>query len=165
MGDFEPLPKAASLRFDYHRPYGSIGGVPQLVVDFRSFDPTAGNVLRGQASVLVTVDSGATTTMLPWRYAAPLRIGLDASTRTTIGGAGGAQVACYGREWLRAQLCGTWVRLPVRFFAEEERTGALLGRDGAFDALRLVFDHGQQLMYATPTGYTGDQTLPTPTTA
>lgn len=155
MGDFEPLPKAASLRFDYHRRYLGAGRVPQLVVDFRSFDATVGNLLRGQASVLVTVDSGAMTTMLPWRYAAPLRIDLAASARTTIGGAGGARVACYGTEWLQAQLCGMWVRLPVRFFAEEERTGALLGREGAFDALQLVFVHSQQLMYATR-----DQTLP-----
>jgi hypothetical protein len=152
MGDFEQLLKPASLGFDYHRPYHSIGGVPQLVVDFRSFDPAAGNVLLGQASVLVTVDSGSRVTMLPKRYAAPLRISLDDSEKTTIPGAGGARVPCYGRESLEARLCGQWVRLPVRFFAEEERTGGLLGREGAFDALHLAFVHGRQLMYAAFAG-------------
>jgi hypothetical protein len=147
MGDFEPMPGPTFLGFDHHRPYGSIGGVPRLVVDFRSFDPAARNVLLGHASVLVTVDSGSDVTMLPRRFAAPLRISLDDSTKTAIPGAGGARVPCYRREWLEAQLCGQWVRLPVRFFAEEQRTGALLGRAGAFDALRLAFVHGQMLMY------------------
>jgi hypothetical protein len=122
MADFEPMPKTAFLGFDHLRPYRSMGGVPQLVVDFRSFDPAAGNVLLGRASVLVTVDSGARLTMLPKRYAAPLRVSLDDRTKTTIPGAGGARAPCYGREWLEAQLCGQWVRLPVRFFVEEERT-------------------------------------------
>ena len=152
MGDFEPLLKPASFRFDYLREYRSIGGIPQLVVDFRSLDPVAGNVLLGQASVLVTVDSGSRVTMLPKRYAAPLRITLDERMKTTIPGAGGAKVPCYGRSWLEAQLCGQWVRLPVRFFAEEARTGGLLGREGAFDALHLAFAHGRQLMYAAFAG-------------
>lgn len=148
MGDFESMPRSAFLEFDHLRPYRSVGGVPRLVVDFRSLDRAAGNVLRGQASVLVIVDSGSDVTMLPKRYAAPLRIDLDNRARTSITGAGGTSVPCYGREWLEAQLCGQWVRLPVRFFAEEGRTGALLGRAGAFDALRLAFIHGQKLMYA-----------------
>jgi hypothetical protein len=152
MADFESMPETTFLGFDHHRPYWAIGGVPQLVVDFRTFDPAAGNVLLGRASVLVTVDSGSRVTMLPKRYAAPLRISLDESTKTTIPGAGGARVPCYGRQWLEGQLCGQWVRLPVRFFAEEGRTGGLLGREGAFDALHLAFVHGRQLMYAAFAG-------------
>jgi hypothetical protein len=154
MADFEPLAKTAFLGFDHHRPYGGAGGAPRMVVEFRSVNPAAGNALSGRAQVLVTVDSGSDVTMLPWRYAAPLRIPLDDSARTAISGAGGARVPCYGKEWLEAQLCGQWVRLPVRFFAEAERTSGLLGRAGAFDALRLAFVHGQQLIYAAPASST-----------
>ena len=150
MADFEPLRNPVHLRFDHQRTYPTLGGIPRLLVDFRSVDRSARNVLGGQASVLVIVDSGADVTMLPWRFAAPLRVPLDDLPRATIRGAGGAGVPCSGKIRLEAQLCGRWVELPVRFFTEDVRTDALLGREGAFDALHLAFAHSRQLMYAAP---------------
>jgi hypothetical protein len=152
MGDFEPLSAAVTLEFDHHRVYRSLGS-PRMLVEFRSLDPASGNSLLGRASVLVVVDSGASVTMLPKRYAAPLRVNLDDNAKTTIPGAGGAPVPCYEKVWLEALLCGHWVRLPVRFFVEEAQTGGLLGRAGAFDAMQLAFVHGQQLMYAAVARY------------
>ena len=152
MSDFEPLQRPARLSFDHQRTYPTVDGVPRLQVDFRSFDPSAGKMLRGQASVVVIVDSGAAVTMLPWRFAAQLRIPLDDLPKTTIRGAGGAEVPCYGKVQLEAQLCGQWVELPVRFFAGDERKHALLGRAGAFEALHLAFIHGRRLMYAATAG-------------
>ncbi len=119
-----------------------------MCVEFRSHGPAPRNELLGSALVLVTVDSGSDVTMLPRRFAVPLRITLEDDKVNTIAGAGGSLVECYPRVELEARLCGEWVRLPVRFFASESRTGGLLGRAGAFEALRILFDDARATMYA-----------------
>jgi len=43
-------------------------------------------------------------------------------------------------DWhVEADLCGKWTKIPVRLFMSGQARRALLGRDGAFDALELVF--------------------------
>jgi hypothetical protein len=101
----------------------------------------------GEASVLVVVDSGADVTMLPKRFAAPLHVDLTSLGPREINVAGGLKVGCYNKVWVDAFLCGEWVGLPIVFFAGDEKD-ALLGRAGAFDALRLAFLHGPRVLYA-----------------
>jgi hypothetical protein len=111
--------------------------------------------MLGHALVLVIVDSGSEVTMLPRRFAVPLRVGLDGMVPTTIRGAGGVSVPCYPHVDLQARLCGEWVTLAVRFFATADRANGLLGRAGAFEKLTLAFVHGERLMYAAHTGSAG----------
>jgi hypothetical protein len=148
-GDFHPLASAASLTFTHNRSYPRLAS-PRMVVEFRSRGPAPRNEFLGRTPALVLVDSGSDVTMLPRRFARPLRISLNEGMVETISGAGGAPVRCFPRVELEVRLCGRWVRLPVRFFASETPKGGLLGRAGAFEALRIAFDHSQALMYAAP---------------
>jgi hypothetical protein len=115
-----------------------------MLVDFRA--PDSGNDWMWQVQVLVIVDSGTGVTMLPKRFAAPLRIDLAQLGLRTVLGPDDKRIPCYNKVWLEALLCGEWIRLPVLFFAGDEKH-ALLGRAGAFDALKLAFIQSQRIMY------------------
>lgn len=144
-GDFHSLERPIALEFAHRRSYGDLGS-PRMIVEFRSHD--SDNVYLGRTIVMVTVDSGADVTMLPGRFATPLRVPLESLPQTSIRGAAGVRVPCYAPVDLEARLCGRWVKVPVRFFAGEDRTGGLLGRAGAFESMRLAFVHGESVMYA-----------------
>lgn len=136
-----------SLEFSHDWSYRGLGR-PVMVVDFRSRGPAPRSELVGQTWAMVVVDSGSEVTILPKRLAKPLRVSLDDRAVEAVSGAGGVPVPCYPDVELEARLCGEWTRLPVRFFATEDRKGGLLGTAGAFEALRLTFDHSRERLYA-----------------
>jgi hypothetical protein len=148
--DFTSLSTTKRLNFDHFHGYAD--EVPWLLVDFRYALP-GGEATQTQ--VMVIVDSGSAITYLPKLFAYRLHVPLDRSTIVYKPGAGGTTFPCYATVWdLRAYLCGEWVTVRTRFFASEAKGGALLGRQGAFEALQLAFMHGQRRMYAalaTPT--------------
>ncbi len=104
--------------------------------------------MLGRATVLVTIDSGADVTVISNRYAAELHVDLEQLKPTrSMRGAGGTHYPVYQKTWLEAHLCGKWIRLPVLFYANDTPRG-LLGRAGAFEAIRIAFVHGRQVMFA-----------------
>lgn len=149
MPDFHPLNPAVSWELSHHWYYRGLEE-PRINVEFRRPGPAPRRELVGLTWALVIVDSGSRDTILPKRFAKPLRIDLNDDEVEDIGGAGGIRVPCYPSVDLVARLCGQWIPMPVRFFATENRKGGLLGRTGAFKALRIAFDHSQELIYAAP---------------
>lgn len=150
MNDFSRLDPPEALTFDHLRAYSGIGGVPQAAVVFRNPAPEFRGTIFGQATVLVTIDSGADVTVLSNKHAASLHVDLEQLKPTrSMRGAGGTLYPVYQRTWLEALLCGNWIRLPVLFYANDTPRG-LLGRAGAFEAIRIAFVHGRQVMYAAP---------------
>lgn len=80
-----------------------------------------------------------------------LRFGfkIDSISPRSGRGAGGTAYQYLDGGWtVEAYLCGRWTEIPVRFFASDNARNALLGRQGAFDALELVFVQAQRVMYA-----------------
>jgi Aspartyl protease len=148
MNDFYRLDRSRALTFDHLRAYSGIGGRPQATVTFRNPAPELSGTTLARASVLVTIDSGADITVISNKHAAALHVDLETLKPTrTMGGAGGTSYPVYQKTWLEALLCGNWVPLPVLFYANDTPRG-LLGRAGAFEAIRIAFVHGRQVMYA-----------------
>ena len=148
MNDFSRLSRSEAMTFDHSRVYSGIGGVPQATVVFRNPAPELRGTMLGRATVLVTIDSGADVTVISNKYASPLHIDLEQFKPTrSMQGAGGTNYPVYQKIWLEAHLCGKWIRLPVFFYANDTPRG-LLGRAGAFEAIRIAFVHGRQVMYA-----------------
>lgn len=158
MNDFGRLDRPEALTFDHRHAYLGIDAAPQMLVTFRNPDPQLRGTMFGFATVLVTIDSGADVTIISNRHAAPLRVELEKLKPTRpMGGAGGTSYPVYRKVWLEALLCGNWIRLPVVFYANDTPRG-LLGRAGAFHAMRIAFVHGRQVMYAAPEeGAQGDE--------
>lgn len=150
MNDFSRLDRPEALTFDHLRAYSGIGGVPQATVTFRNPAPELSGTMLCRATVLVTIDSAADVTVISNKHAAPLHIDLEKLKPTCpMKGAGGTSFPVYQKTWLEAFLCGNWIRLPVVFYANDTPRG-LLGRAGAFGAMRIAFVHGRQVMYAAP---------------
>jgi hypothetical protein len=148
MNEFYRLDRSEALTFDHLRAYSGTGGRPQTTVTFRNPAPELDGTTLARATVLVTIDSGADITVISYKHAASLHVNLEElkPTRTMVG-AGGTSYPVYQKVWLEALLCGNWIRLPVLFYANETPRG-LLGRAGAFAAIRIAFVHGRQVMYA-----------------
>lgn len=135
---------SSPIAFDYATVYAQTRAQrPEIIVELAAVD-TRG-VLVGFDTAAFLVDSGADVTMLNDSFAA--RLGLDLSTmaRSTVLGVGGGKAGVYQSELL-ARLCGRWTRIPVLF--DPTRDINLLGREGAFDALRLAFLQSSRLMLA-----------------
>ena len=148
MNDFSRLGRPEALTFDHLRAYSGTGAAPRATVVFRNPAPELTGTILGRATVLVTIDSGADVTVISNRHAASLHIDLEQLKPTrSMEGAGGTRYPVYRKIWLEALLCGNWIRLPVLFYANDTPRG-LLGRAGAFEAMRIAFVHGRQVMYA-----------------
>src|SRR6266508_2014033 len=116
---------------------------PEVAVRFASIDEH-GRLIQ-QARVGCLVDSGADETMLNEDIAADLGLDVGRMPQVPVQGIGNA-VTYGGRHTVLAQLCYRWLLIPV-IFAKNQRPN-LLGRAGAFDALRLVFLHGASAVLA-----------------
>ena len=148
MSSFELLRQPYISRPDHRRNYSRVSGravpVPDVVIRLRA----VGGGLP-PTPVLFTVDSGADVTILPKRHAAYFGFRLDGVRPRRGRAAGGATYDYLDNGWdVEADLCGKWTRIPVRFFASDQARRALLGRDGAFDALELVFVQARRVIYA-----------------
>jgi hypothetical protein len=143
----QPLNPAESLTFDYYRQYDRVVGQrPLMMVNFRNIDPTTRRLI-GAARVLVMVDSGADVTMLPETVALGLGVRTSTLPIYPMSGIGGVS-ACRGEQTLLAELCGSWVPVPVVFFPVGGHL-PLLGRKGAFHAMKVAFIHSANRMLAT----------------
>ena len=146
----DPLVPPESLTFDYQRHYSLAGSQrPLMMVEFRNVDPVSRRLV-GAARLNVLVDSGCDVTMLPDTFASSLGINLASVAVRPMWGIGG-RTTCRGKVPLLAELCGAWVSVPVVFYAAPAATGghhALLGREGAFDAVNLVFLHSARRLLA-----------------
>ncbi len=116
-----------------------------MLVRFRNPSPPSGS-WPVETEVLVTVDSGADVTLLPPAFAERLSVNLGDLTEGNVGSIG-APVRAYEAVRLRAELCGEWIGLPVRFYVEEGK--AVLGRAGAFEAFQLAFVERDKIIYAS----------------
>jgi hypothetical protein len=145
----DALASPLSLAFGYHRDYSRTNMQrPQIMVDFRNRDPQSGIAMGVPTRVNVVVDSGCDVTLIPGRYAETLGIkDITKLNERPIAGISG-NLKCYGQVELSAYLCGNWVRVPAYFFHSTDRTG-LLGREGAFDALRIAFVNSHRALYAS----------------
>lgn len=118
---------------------------PMMEIELAAVD--ANGALLGQTKTVLLVDSGADRTVLDSGLAGILGIDLSAVAPRQMGVAGGGVV----QSWLSPNpilmlLCGKWVRVPVEFCHGQQP--GLLGREGAFDALRLAFIHSVSLLVA-----------------
>lgn len=150
MSDFERLTSPHACRLDHHREYSRVSGTAVPVPDVRLYVKRAGAPEISRFPIMFTVDSGADVTILRRRQARSLGYSLSRLDPVRGRGAGGSVYEYFADpEWkAEVQLCGEWTEIPVRFFASEEARGALLGRQGAFDALELVFVQASRVMYA-----------------
>jgi Aspartyl protease len=99
---------------------------------------TSSGVLLGTTRTSVLIDSGADFTMLNSALAQRLGVDLAPIPFHQIGGIGGS---VFGQQVvLKMHLCGQWVDVPVDFVIGQD--AQLLGREGAFDALLVLFAHG-----------------------
>lgn len=132
------------MSFDYFRSYELVAmRKPSIMVDFRNEDRVT-RTLQGAARVLAMVDSGSDVTMLQDKYAYSLGIDVTNLKKTVAKGIAG-RLQCTEPMPLLANLCGEWVPVPVSFYSG---TRSLLGRAGAFDALRITFVHKDKQIYA-----------------
>jgi hypothetical protein len=132
------------MSFDYFRSYDLVMmRRPLIMVEFRNEDRTT-RTLQGAARVPTIVDSGSDVTMLQDRYAYSLGLDVTKLKETFAKGLGG-RVRCTEPVPLLAHLCGEWVPVPVSFYSG---TRSVLGRAGAFDALRITFVHKDKQIYA-----------------
>lgn len=142
----EPLNPAESLTFDYYRQYDRVAEQrPLMMVNFRNIDPATQRMV-GAARVVALVDSGADVTMLPDTVAPGLGVKTSRLPIYPMNGIGGV-AACRGEQILLAELCGSWVPVPVVFFPGSGQY-PLLGRKGAFHAMNVVFIHSANRMLA-----------------
>jgi len=140
----QALTPAVGLSFDHAFAYGQVQGRrPMVMLELAGVD-NAGRLLGSVANTPVLVDSGADTTMLNAGIALNLGLDLAAMPTEPVYGVGGGTQAM--RHRILARLCSKWVVLPVLF--EVGRNINLLGRDGAFDELRLGFLHSQSIVVA-----------------
>jgi hypothetical protein len=150
MSDFERLASPYACWPDHYREYSRVSGRAVPVPDVLLYVKPLGALEFSSFPVMFTVDSGADVTILPRRWAKALGYSLDGVDSLPGRGAGGSVYAYFADPGWKAEvrLCGEWTEIPVRFFASEEARSALLGRQGAFDALELVFVQASRVMYA-----------------
>jgi hypothetical protein len=104
---------------------------------------TPSGMLAGSpVTTLVLVDSGADVTMLDETLAPTLGIDLQSVTPEPVGGIGGTVMS--RSHPVQMHLCGVWVRVPVLFTPNQRPQ--LLGREGVFDRLGILFVHRHNTM-------------------
>jgi len=102
-----------------------------------------------ETGVLVTIDSGADTTLLPPQSAERLGVDLESLKKETVGSVErGRGVEVYQKVQLFAYLCEQWIGLPVRFYVSDQGR-AVLGRAGAFEQLQIAFVERDKVIYAS----------------
>lgn len=150
MSDFERLTSPYNCRPDHYREYSRVSRRAVPVPDVRLYVKPVGAPEFSRFPEMFTVDSGADVSILPRRRATGLGYSLSGLNPLQGRGAGGSAYEYFADpEWkAEIQLCGEWIEIPVRFFASEAAHSALLGRQGAFDALELVFVQASRVMYA-----------------
>lgn len=137
------LPTPVSIGFDHAQEYGGVDSHrPLVAIEFAGVD--AVGRLLGAVTTVVLIDSGADMTMLNLDFAGPLGLDLSAAPEEPVTGIGGDTYA--RRATVLAHLCGRWVPIPVLF--EPGRDVDLLGRAGAFEAMRLAFFHHHHIVLA-----------------
>lgn len=150
MSDFERLASPYASRPDHFRDYSRVSGRAVPIPDVLLYVKLPGAPEFSRFPVMFTVDSGADITILPKRWAKGLGYSLDGLNPVRGRGAGESTYEYFANPRWKAdvRLCGEWTEIPVRFFASESARSALLGRQGAFDALELVFVQANRVMYA-----------------
>ena len=144
------LPSPAAFDYSHRGDYPDTR--PIITVEFAAAD-THG-VLLGAHRTGVLVDSGADLTIL--EYGVAVALGLDLRDearhpRVGIGGIAGGLLCA--RATIMAELCGSWLTIPV-MFPVPPRVGLpppnvqnCLGRDGVFDHVGFAFGRAEKAVY------------------
>jgi len=142
----EPLPDPRGMRFTHGADYGIFGGPGAPMIEVEVAAVTSQGVLRGQSiQTTVLVDSGAEYTLLDRRWIRPLGLHEWEGVTSEMDGVGGGKVNGRLIKVLMG-LSGGWLSVPVIFC--DNPKPALLGREGAFEALWIAFLHGERRLLA-----------------
>jgi hypothetical protein len=145
-----PVSPPATLEFSHRADYGG-GNSDRPVIEVEFAATSSEGVLLGALRTGVLVDSGASATLLGFKDA--IQLGLDLSDpiypEEDISGVVPGHGLPAKIAPVKANLCGVWTDLEVRFSTGMWPIRPVLGRQGFFDRMLVGFAHDRREVFAS----------------